>query len=150
MPPSMTAFGPILVLCAVVGGAEPQPTTTAAPDTTPAAATTAANAAAPDKTPAATTAPNGPTRGDVGVGLIAAGAGLATSSVVALTLLESVTTPDRENQPVSASQETLRSVGGFASATAAGVSVVAMVVGGGLVISASLDARGPSSSSPAE
>lgn len=93
---------------------------------------------------------SGAVRGAWGVGLLAAGAGLATGSVVAFTLLESLTTPDRANQPVSASRETLRSVGGFASAAITGVSVVALVVGGGLAISAGLDARGAPTTSPTE
>jgi hypothetical protein len=112
-----------------------------------------AGAGSPDTPPASApveASSPGAVRGAWGVGLLAAGAGLATGSVVGFTLLESLTTPDRENQPVSSSQETLRSVGGFTSAAIAGVSVVALVVGGGLAISAGLDARGAPTTSPTE
>jgi len=141
----MSPVAALFVAAAVAGAgtappAAPEPVSPVSPSA-PAASTTS--------TPAPAEAP-GAVRGAWGVGLLAAGAGLATGSVVGLTLLESVTTPDRANQPVTSSQETLRSVGGFASAAIAGVSAVAMVVGGGLAISAGLDARGAPSSTPAE
>jgi len=103
---------------------------------------------APPAPPAASPAPTGPDRGTVGVSLLAAGAGLATGSVVGLTLIEALTAKDRESQAVSSAQETLVSVGGAASAAIAGISAVAIVVGGGLAISAALER--PATASPAE
>jgi hypothetical protein len=141
---AMSSVVALFVAAAVAGAGTAPPATTDAP------APVSDSAAAPTSTPPPVSMSPGEVRGAWGVGLLAAGAGLATGSVVGLTLLESVTTPDREKQPVTASQETLRSVGGFTSAAIAGVSVVAMVVGGGLAISAGLDARGAPSSTPAE
>ncbi len=141
----MTAIGAILALGAVVLGADPTSSSTPAQELAP-----PSSGAPPPTATASSGARDAAVFGAWGVGLLAAGAGLATTSVVSLTLLESLTTPDRQNQPVSAAQETLRSVGGFASATAAGVSVVAMVVGGGLALSAGLDAQGAPSTSPTE
>jgi hypothetical protein len=132
----MSSVVAVFVAAAVAGAGTAPPAATDAP------APVSDSAAAPTSTPPPVVSMSpGEVRGAWGVGLLAAGAGLATGSVVGLTLLESVTTPDRDNQPVTSSQETLRSVG---------VSVVAMVVGGGLAISAGLDARGAPSSTPAE
>lgn len=112
------------------------------------AVTGTASPSAGPAAPAAVASSLGPDRGTVGVSLMAAGAGLATGSVVVLTLIEALTTPDRERQAVSSAQETLVSVGGAASAAIAGLSAVAIVVGGGLAISAALE--GTPASTPTE
>jgi hypothetical protein len=90
----------------------------------------AAPAAAEDAAAAAT-------RSQVGVGLLAIGTAVAAGSTVAYTLVEALTTPDRDTGTVSATQETLSSIGGFASVAAVSVSAVVIVIGAGLAISGS-------------
>ena len=106
-----------------------------APGALPGASDPGAPPAAP-----AISASTGPTRGQVGVGLVAAGAAVAASSTVAFTLVEALITPDRDTATISPEQETIASVGGFVSLAAVSVSAIVIVIGAGLAISASGDA----------
>ena len=63
-----------------------------------------------------------------------AGASVAAASTVAFTLIEGVTTPDRESNPISASAETFTQAAGFTTVALASVSAVAVVVGAALIL----------------
>ena len=100
--------------------AEPEPSA-AAEEAAPAAA-----AIAPQETMSASQA--------WGIALVAAGASVAAASTVAFTLIEGVTTPDRESNPISASAETCTQAAGFTTVALASVSAVAVVVGAALIL----------------
>ena len=115
----------------------PSPNTSAPPPPVPTALR-----AAPTTAPAAPTAPAlaAPSmRGPVGVGLLAAGAGLAAGGTVAFTFVEAVSTPDRANNPASANSERFTVISGFLGVAIASVSAVLMVIGAGLTLSESGD-----------
>jgi len=101
----------------------PETTTTVAPETATAATTTAPPSL----------------RGPVGVGLLAAGAGLAAGGTVAFTFVEAVSTPDRASNPASAASERFTAISGFLGVAIASVSAVLMVIGAGLTLSESGD-----------
>ena len=78
-------------------------------------------------------------RGPVGVGLLAAGAGLAAGGTVAFTFVEAVSTPDRPNNPPSATSERFTTISGFLGVAVASVAAVLIVIGAGLTLSDSGD-----------
>jgi hypothetical protein len=67
--------------------------------------------------------------------LLATGAVFAAGSAVGLTLVEVLTTPDRERATVDPTTDQFNSIVGFVAAAAASVGAVAMVTGAGLAIS---------------
>ncbi len=69
--------------------------------------------------------------GRLGVGLLAVGAALATSTAAGVTLLQAVTTPDdNRNKP---QHPEIVQVSGFATITLASLSAGLMIFGAGLV-----------------
>lgn len=90
-------------------------------------------------TAAATAVATTPTRGPVGVGLLATGAGLAAAGTVTFTLVQALGTPDKPDAPVSAGVEQFTAVSGFLGIAVASVSAVLMVVGAALTLSDSGD-----------
>jgi hypothetical protein len=69
----------------------------------------------------------------LGVGLAAAGAGLAAVGSVGFTLVEGLTRPDRSTS-ATANLEAFTQVGGFAAIAVASASAVLLLAGGGLVL----------------
>ncbi len=124
---------------AAVGAESAAPAAPAAAAVSPQAADEPADPTTPALVGAAAVAPRpqGPTQGQIGVGMVAAGAVVAAGSTVAYTLVEALTTPDRDTAEISPEQETLASIGGFTSLAAVSVSAVVIVIGAGLAISAS-------------
>ena len=105
-------------------------------DTTAATTTTAATAAtgATTATTTNTTAVVPSIRGPVGVGLLAAGAGLAAGGTVVFTFVEAVSTPDRPNNPPSAASEQFTTYSGFLGVAVASVSAVLIVIGAAITL----------------
>jgi hypothetical protein len=101
--------------------------------------TSSATATPPVEPAAAAAASTTASRGPVGVGLLATGAGLAAAGTVTFTLVQALGTPDKPDAPVSAGIEQFTAVSGFLGIAVASVSAVLMVVGAALTLSDSGD-----------
>lgn len=71
---------------------------------------------------------------NVGVGLVAGGAGVACADIATVTLIEALTTPDRAGNPKAENVEFFTQTAGFSVAAATALSAVAIVVGASLLL----------------
>jgi hypothetical protein len=126
---------PVLALALVLALQPVMATEAAAPPETT-AASTSTTSTTPSTTTSTTAAPLPASQWQksVGVGLVAGGAGVACAGIATVTLIEALTTPDREGNPKAENVEFFSQTAGFGVAAATALSAVAIVVGAALLL----------------